>query len=87
MKSYQKVAGEYMNRFAFVWDALVVEDSDNPTSLNHLYWMTCQVQADALSSETRCHRWLGYVQGVLVMKGLLDVEEERNFTRKIFNGE
>ena len=50
MKSYQKVAGEYMNRFAFVWDALVV-------------------------------------QGVLVMKGLLDVEEERNFTRKIFNGE
>jgi len=87
MKSYQKVAGDYMNRFAFVWDTIVKDSPEDPTNINHLYWMTCQVHSDKLSSETKCHRWLGYVQGVLVMKGLLDVDKERNFTRNIFNGE
>lgn len=33
------------------------------------------------------NRLLGFIQGILVCKGLLDVEQERNRTRKIFNGE
>lgn len=89
MKSYQKVAAHYMNMFGLDedWDSIVEYTPDDPTNLNHLYWMCNGIYMDKLSSETKSHRWLGYVQGVLVMKGLLDVNEERDRTRETFNGE
>jgi hypothetical protein len=55
--------------------------------MGHLYWMCCEIYSDNLSSETKAHRWLDYVQGCLVMKGLISVEDERKNTRIIFNGE
>jgi hypothetical protein len=30
-------------------------------------------------------RWLGYVQGVIIERGLSSVEEERNFSRPLFH--
>lgn len=30
-------------------------------------------------------RWLGFVQGVLAVQGIIDVDEEREFTRPIFH--
>lgn len=32
----------------------------------------------------KLNRWLGYIQGVLIERGLTSVEEERNWTRGIF---
>lgn len=29
-------------------------------------------------------RWLGYIQGVLIERGLTTVDEERNWTRQLF---
>lgn len=57
------------------------------TSISHLKWMLSQIFKGKLSSNTKEHRWLGYVQGVLVVRGVLNVDEERDKTRKIFNGE
>jgi hypothetical protein len=53
---------------------------------NHLNWMLRKIQYDDSMSTTKKHRWLGYVQGLMVVEGILTVDEEREFTRPIFNG-
>lgn len=58
-------------------------DETNPI---HLIWMLQQIKDNTEMSQTKRHRWLGYIQGVLVMKGVFSVEEEREYTRPIFNG-
>ena len=58
-------------------------DETNPI---HLIWMLQQIKDDSEMSQTKRHRWLGYIQGVLVMRGVFSVEEEREYTRPIFNG-
>jgi len=58
-------------------------DETNPV---HLIWMLQQIKDNSEMSQTKRHRWLGYIQGVLVMKGVFNVEEEREYTRPIFNG-
>jgi hypothetical protein len=32
----------------------------------------------------KLNRWLGFVQGVLWVNGIIDLEEEREFSRKLF---
>ena len=59
-------------------------DETNPI---HLIWMLQQIKDNTEMSQTKRHRWLGYIQCVLVMKGVFSVEEEREYTRPIFNGE
>ncbi len=52
----------------------------------HLQWMLGELQTNTEMSVTKKHRWLGFIQGVLVCHGLITVNEERNFTRDIFKG-
>ena len=33
----------------------------------------------------KTNRWLGFIQGVMTVYGLLDVDEERDFTRPLFH--
>ena len=57
------------------------------TGASHLLWMLRELQHGWNGmSETKRHRWLGYIQGVMVMKDLISVDEERNITRPIFKG-
>lgn len=35
--------------------------------------------------EDKANRWLGFVQGILTVAGLLSVEDERNYTRPLFH--
>ncbi len=64
----------------------VQTDVSNETSDTHLLWMLHEIALNPLQSETKKHRWLGYVQGVMVCKGYITVQEERELTRPIFNG-
>ena len=48
--------------------------------LNHLILNNSQ-------SETKKHRWLGNIQGIMTVKGYINVLEERELTRNIFKGE
>lgn len=57
------------------------------TNSDHLMWMLEELQAPSGMSLTKRHRWLGYVQGVMVAGGLLNVDVERDITRGIFKGE
>ncbi len=34
--------------------------------------------------EDKLNRWLGFVQGILIVQGFTTVEAERNFTRPLF---
>ena len=53
----------------------------------HLKWMLVQILIDEDQSLTKKHRWLGYVQGVLVANFVINVDDERNLTRNLFNGD
>lgn len=33
----------------------------------------------------KLHRWLGFIQGVLATTNIIDVDEERNFTRPLLH--
>ena len=62
----------------------MIGDETNPI---HLLWMLEQIEHNTDQSETKKHRWLGYIQGVLVCKKVFTVVEERDYTRDFLNGE
>lgn len=66
-----------------------IADGD-PTSLEHILWMCehckTQVRDDGQGMAVdKYSRWLGFIQGCIIMHGLTTVEEERNRTRPWFN--
>src|SRR5690606_24783578 len=73
------------------YDALIlaiapypVECQEDPgTSYPHLRWMlrTIPTHADPF----KANRWLAFVQGVLIERGLTTVPAERDFTRPYFS--
>lgn len=54
------------------------------TSNKHLCWMLHQISFMSVN-DPKAHRWLGFVQGVMACKGLIDVDQERELTRAIFS--
>jgi hypothetical protein len=66
-----------------------IQDGD-PTCLEHLLWMCGeagpQVRDDGQGmSVDKYSRWLGFIQGCLIMHGLTTVAAERDRTRPWFN--
>lgn len=67
----------------------LIPDGD-PTSLEHLLWMCeyCEplVRDDGHGmSIDKYSRWLGFIQGCIIMHGLTTVQAERDRTRPWFN--
>jgi hypothetical protein len=58
---------------------------DSATDLGHLLKMCQEGIENTTMLDDKASRWLGYVQGVLASKGLIDVDEERRFTRPLFH--
>lgn len=60
--------------------------NDPRLSLANLLWMC---QAGILEAghmpEDKASRWLGFVQGCLAMRGMIDVDVERSVTRPLFH--
>ena len=52
----------------------------------HLRWMmqTCIDNIDAYPTD-KLSRWIGYVQGVLICKGVTTTNDERNCSRALFH--
>ncbi|MCE6958083.1 hypothetical protein LAZ40_03305 [Cereibacter sphaeroides] len=62
--------------------------ADDPRlSLANLAWM-CRIAIEGAASlpVDKISRWLGFVQGCLAMRGLIDVDVERDFSRPLFHG-
>lgn len=62
-------------------------ETDPYRKLSHLKWMLDEIVGNNTQSITKKHRWLGFVQGVLIAKKLTTVDRERDFTRDLFNGD
>lgn len=54
------------------------------TSNPHLCWMLTHILTMDVT-DTKAHRWLGFVQGVMAVKGLIDVDTERELVRVLLN--
>lgn len=54
---------------------------------SHLIWMLTEIKNNNNQSDTKKHRWLGFIQGILIAKGITNVDVERDFTRDLFNGD
>jgi len=80
------VAKKYIKLLEEEHNVTYEKDEDNPTSLPHLLWMLYEITLDRYMTHTKKNRWLGYVQGCLVIDGVISVDVERKETRHIFNG-
>lgn len=61
------------------------ENALDKTGEEHLRWMLNEI-ISMNKTGTKASRWLGFVQGVMVMRGYITVDGERDRTRPIFNG-
>ena len=59
-------------------------DVSRKTSRDHLVWMLRKI-SEMDMTDPKANRWLGFVQGVMAAKGMIDVDEERELTRHIFS--
>lgn len=84
MKPYVKVARGYLDKE--LSKIISKELPEFPSADCHLAWMLEEILLEYMT-ETKANRWLGYIQGVMACKGYINVSEERNRTRNIFNGE
>lgn len=57
------------------------------TSPKHLQWMLTEIQVNHDQELTKKHRWLGFIQGLMVAHGITTVPLERDYTRNILNGQ
>lgn len=59
----------------------MVKDSDG-LGLRHAYWMlySIEVMIDDWPL-TKCHRWLGYVQSIMIHNKLINLEQARDMSR------
>lgn len=55
------------------------------TTDEHLKWMLQTIPG--LNDACKASRWLGFIQGVLILAGCTTVNEERDFTRPFFTQE
>lgn len=75
-EGYLKEANEMQGTTEFLID---------DDSLPNLYAILRYVHG-SLTTAMTANFWIGYVQGCMVAKGMLNVNEERDRTRPIFNG-
>jgi hypothetical protein len=61
-------------------------ESEPGTSYAHLRWMLSELKT-AKFPKGKANRWLGFIQGIMIERGLLTVHEERDFTRPFFKNE
>lgn len=70
-------------RYLYYIDAQPHEDDNTRTSLRNLAWM-CRmaIKQDGMHFH-KAARWLGFVQGCLASRGIIDVDTEREFSRTL----
>jgi hypothetical protein len=60
-------------------------DRGDKTSPGHLISLCEQAIKRPDAPDDKVSRWLGFVQGVMAVKGLISVDEERDLTRPLFH--
>jgi len=60
---------------------IIVQRSKHHATLAHVRGMANEVQEWGLDRREKAHRWLGFVQGVLVVHGLFDLDDVKEHSR------
>lgn len=60
-------------------------DFPNRTGKSNLLYLLETAATDRALPMDKLQRWVGFVQGVLAARGLLDVDAERDRTRQLFH--
>lgn len=74
-------------------DNCTLDDTKDPTSLPHILWMCKELKMKIMPysghgfSVDKFSRWLGFIQGILISKGLTTVRAERDVTRSWFTSQ
>lgn len=55
----------------------------SPTELEHIKWMLEFLLKSKFKDTEKIRGWIGYVQGILVTKELIDIEAEMEFVREV----
>lgn len=58
--------------------------SSNRGSLNRNYWINFCDTALTVDNSDKLSRWVGFIQGVLYVADLINLEQERDFSRSIY---
>jgi hypothetical protein len=62
------------------------KEDTSKSSPSNLYWMTQKCMEEIYNWPIdKLSRWLGFIQGCLACKGLIDVDAEREYTRPYFH--
>lgn len=62
-----------------------IDEADpRKTSMQNLAWM-CRTAIHEPMSIDKASRWLGFVQGVLAARNIIDVDDERDYSRRLFH--
>ena len=81
----REVHASIARRYGEVLAAHDFADDPPSTGAAHLRWM-CATVADMPDwPDDKAGRWLGFVQGVMAVRGLLEVDAERRATRPMFH--
>lgn len=70
-------------RYLFFIRAQPPEADDGRTSLRNLEWMCRMAIRQDSMHFNKAARWLGFVQGCLASRGIIDVDTEREFSRTL----
>lgn len=84
-KATAKLAERYitiLKEYTTSWEA---QDNAVPTMLYRVTAM-CEIIAnkDVDMYDDKASRWLGFVQGIMFIHGLIDIDEERDISRPLF---
>jgi len=74
------IPAEVLDRYLYLIGHEPSCEPDPGTSLPHLAWMLSELKSGNVRGY-KAHRWLGFVQGILIANGHATVPEEREFTR------
>jgi hypothetical protein len=83
----RKAHQEMFERYLRLLNVTPQKSDKFPTYDGHLAWMCKQMVMNLDEPEypiDKAARWLGYIQGVMVMKKHIDVNVERDFSRPLF---
>lgn len=83
-----EIPHEILDRYASMLEATGAHVPATPEpegrDSTHLLWMLNEIRTGAVTGD-KAHRWLGYVQGMMIADNLTSVQAERDFTRPLFN--
>jgi len=85
LRSEEKRYELLCERYRKMLEGLNAETESGFCSIGHVKWMLSRIP-EFRDGEKQA-RWIGFVQGVLTCLGVVDLEEEIEFCRKLFKGD